>query len=80
MREKEGTRVPPNFWEGETRLAQPVRHLWMDLKREGGGAHVPLPTFEKGEAQVARPVSDISEWIKIKIQLKVREGGDTCPS
>ena len=57
-----------------------------------------LPTFEKGGggAQVARPVSEISEWINLSengdtgvrafqtplngFKSRVRELGDTCPS
>ena len=29
---------------------------------------MPLPTFERGGAQMALPVSDISEWIQIEGQ------------
>ena len=49
-----------------------VRHLWINNMQARIGerrGHVPLPTFERGGgAQMALPVSDISEWIQIEGQ------------
>ena len=69
-----GTRASPIVWEGGGGTGDPayVRHLWiynMPARIGGRRGHVPLPTFEKGGgAQMALPVSDISEWIQIEGQ------------
>ena len=69
-----GARAPPTVWEGGRDTGDPayVRHLWiynMPARIGGRKGNVPLPTFERGGgAQMALPVSDISEWIQIEGQ------------